>query len=138
MQDVARFYALAVKVSGVCVETLSQDVSSEISVCGRIAPEQVLDYIKKLKFSSRSEIGLVKFSSTTEHRNGYDAFFNYLHGRNRYGVVNVNSKVLKDFYILPLAKGEEIPRDLLPFDGPGKLFHIRDSVHFLRSFTFQV
>jgi len=94
-------------------------VSEQITVCGRIAPEQVLDYVKELSYSSRTEIGVIKFVSNREERVGYDAFFNYLDSRGRYGVVGSTGKLLKDFYILPLPKNGDVPEVLLPFDGPG-------------------
>ena len=95
-----------------------------MTVIGRIAPEQVLDYVKKLRYSSRTEIGLVKFLSSKEDRNGYDTFFDYLDTRKRYGVVGNTGKALKDFYILPLPRNGDVPEVLLPFDGPGIHSHI--------------
>lgn len=92
----------------------------EITVCGRIAPEQVLDYVKKLKYSLRTEIGVVKFvPQNKSDRIGYEAFFSYLDSRKRYGVVAISGKALKDFYILPLSSDADAPDVLLPFDGPG-------------------
>jgi hypothetical protein len=95
-----------------------------IPVCGRIAPEQVHDYVSKIRRNSnRSEIAVVKFISGKDDLKGYEAFFEYLNSRGRYGVVDVkkmNIKQLKDFYILPLAKNKEEPKVLLPFsNGPG-------------------
>lgn len=102
-----------------------------MTVIGRIAPEQVLDYVKKLRYSSRTQIGLVKFTSSKEERIGYDAFFDYLDTRKRYGVVGNTGKALKDFYILPLPKNGDIPDVLLPLDGPG----INPLVNFLWALT---
>ncbi|RWS25974.1 death-inducer obliterator 1-like protein [Leptotrombidium deliense] len=117
MQDVAKFVSSAFKISG-AVEV--QDLLDVIQVCGRIAPEQVLDYIKKLKYSSRSEISVVRFHpSSHDEKMGYDAFFAYLNSRKRYGVVGNNAKCVKDFYILPLPKDVDPPEVLLPFNGPG-------------------
>ena len=110
----AVFYGL-----GLTACCLRQDISSQVTVIGRIAPEQVLDYVKKLRYSSRTSIGLVKFTSPKEERIGYDAFFDYLDSRKRYGVVGNTGKALKDFYILPLPKNGDIPDVLLPLDGPG-------------------
>jgi hypothetical protein len=78
--------------------------------------------VKKLKYSSRTEIGIIKFVSSRDERVGYDAFFNYLDSRGRYGVVGSTGKLLKDFYILPLPKNGDVPEVLLPFDGPGIRF----------------
>lgn len=62
---------------------------------------------------------MVKFVANKNDKVGYEAFFNYLHSRGRYGVVGNNGKVIKDFYIFPLPKNGEVPEVLLPFDGPG-------------------
>ncbi|RWS15162.1 death-inducer obliterator 1-like protein [Dinothrombium tinctorium] len=123
MQDVARFVAAAYRVSG---PVESQDIPDVTQVCGRIAPEQVLDYLKKLKYSSRTEISVIRFiPSNHDEKIGYDAFFSYLNQRKRYGVVGNASKSLKDFYILPLPKDVDPPDVLLPFNGPGleKRYH---------------
>ncbi|KAH9497772.1 Death-inducer obliterator 1 [Dermatophagoides farinae] len=93
------------------------DYVDQITVCGRIAPEQALDYIEKLKISKHSEIVLMKFVwSSREERTGYDAFFNYLTTRNRLGVVYIkhSNNGYKDFYILPLSQNSDIPEILLP------------------------
>ena len=99
----------------------SQDMGDHFTVCGRITPEQVSDYIGKLRASRRTDLGIVQFSWVTrEERTGYDAFFNYLNTRGRYGVVQMSEKAsFKDFYILPLSLGQELPKVLLPLDGPG-------------------
>ena len=95
----------------------------------------MLDYVAKLKSSKRTEIGIVKFMwPCREERTGYDAFFNYLNVRNRYGVVGNSSKTFKDFYILPLSRTSDIPKVLLPIDGPGNICSKSESVFLLNFF----
>ncbi|KAI2809191.1 Death-inducer obliterator 1 [Blomia tropicalis] len=120
MQDVAKFVATAHTISGNITNNLFQDIHDQMTVCGRITPEQVSDYISKLKSSKRTDIGIVEFSWVSrEERTGYDAFFNYLNVRGRYGVVGNSGRSFKDFYILPLSPNQDIPSILLPIDGPG-------------------
>lgn len=101
-----------------------------MTVCGRITPEQVSDYISKLKSSKRTDIGIVEFSWVSrEERTGYDAFFNYLNVRGRYGVVGNSGRSFKDFYILPLSPNQDIPSILLPIDGPGMSHISIENIH---------
>lgn len=87
-------------------------------MCGRIAPEQVFDYLKKLRHSSRTEITVMKLvpGNSTE-KVGYEQFFGYLNQRKRFGVVGNSGKQVKDFYILPLAKDASPPELLSSMDG---------------------
>uniref|UniRef100_T1JTB7 PHD-type domain-containing protein n=1 Tax=Tetranychus urticae TaxID=32264 RepID=T1JTB7_TETUR len=117
MVDVAKFFATAYRISGISDNRL-KDVPDSITVRGRIAPEQVLDYLKKLK-STRTDIAVIQFEPAHhEERTQYEKFFEYLNTRKRYGVVGAG-KSIKDFYILPLPKDADPPEVLLPFDGPG-------------------
>lgn len=86
-----------------------------IHVCGRIAPEQAIDYLKMI---SSEDMAVVKFVyGSTDDRRGYDKFFQYLYERKRYGVVGKIGKSIKDFYILPLPKETNPPDAILPPDG---------------------
>lgn len=90
-------------------------------IAGRISPEQVADYITKLRASRQTEVGVLKFKFVTrEERTGYDAFYHYLNARNRYGVVaTASAKTYKEFYIMPLGMNHDVPKVLLPFKGAG-------------------
>lgn len=126
MPDVAQFDACAHPVSG-DVSYMEFELGDSLQVCGRIAPNQVEDYIGKLRNSTRAEIMIVQLTPEMEEvRDGYYAFFDYLDSRNRYGVIGVNPKILKDFYILPVGKDCDVPDWLLPFNGPGIMRKQRD------------
>ena len=89
-----------------------------IQVCGRIAPEQVFDYLKKLRYAARTEITVLRFvPANSAEKLGYDQFFTYLHYRKRFGVIGNSGKTVKDFYILPLAKDQDPPDFLTSLDG---------------------
>ncbi len=49
----------------------------------------------------------------------YVKVFKLLHDKGRYGVLQKHSPLVKDCYMVPVAKSERIPAQLLPFCGPG-------------------
>ena len=54
-----------------------------------------------------------------EDRSYFLQLYTYLNSRNRAGVVGHLGKEIKDMYILPLPANKRIPKQLLPFNGPG-------------------
>ena len=61
-----------------------------------------------------------------DDRDGYEGMMNYLVRKHRCGVIDENLPEIKDFYLVPLMVDQEVPHQLLPFSGPGKIciFHI--------------
>lgn len=119
MPDVAKFSTSIQEVSGVCGD-LACDLPDTIDCVGRISPETAWDYIAKMKKSGTKQILVVRFSCDNEEdKMSYLSFYSYLSSRNRLGVVGNNSKMIKDFYILPLPSHSPVPQVLLPLDGPG-------------------
>lgn len=116
MPDVGTFSALARPVSG-SVEFMRDEVNANLMVCGRIAPDQVHTYIKKLKSTTRNQILLIQIHpKIDEERDHFNVFFDYLYSRNRYGVIQ-SLPNLKDFYLLPLHEKSSIPEILKPIRG---------------------
>nr|XP_037276124.1 uncharacterized protein LOC119169125 [Rhipicephalus microplus] len=119
MQEVSKFVTAAYKVSGP-TDFLSQDIPDTINVCGRIIPDQVWDYLSKIKQSGNKELLVVRFQpANDEEKRPYRELYTYLNSRKRCGVVGGLSRMLKDFYILPLPSHSPVPTVLMPFDGPG-------------------
>lgn len=120
MPEIAKFSALAKPVSGE-VDFMREEIDQNLLVCGRIAPDQVQGYIKKLrdlKGSNRSQILVIQlFPSSSEDKTSFEKFYDYLYSRNRYGVIQASA--LKDFYILPLHQKGNIPEMIKPIRGPG-------------------
>ncbi|XP_069105723.1 death-inducer obliterator 1-like [Argopecten irradians] len=117
MQDVAKFVTTAYRVSGPEVKL---DLPDTIHVCGRIGPEQVWDYLSKMKKIGTRDICILRFiPGKEEEKTSYINLYSYLNSRSRCGVVGNCAKYIKDFYLLPLASHSKIPSVLLPFDGPG-------------------
>ncbi|CAN7998759.1 unnamed protein product [Ixodes hexagonus] len=119
MQEVSKFVTSAYKVSGP-TDFLSQDIPDTINVCGRIIPDQVWDYISKIKQSGNKELLVIRFQpANEEEKKPYRELYSYLNSRKRCGVVGGLSRMLKDFYILPLPSHSPVPTVLMPFEGPG-------------------
>lgn len=119
MPDVAKFSTSIQEVSGVCGD-LADDLPHILDCVGRISPETAWDYIAKMKKSGTKQILVIRFSSDDEQdKMSYLSFYSYLSSRNRLGVVGNNSRMIKDFYILPLPSHSPVPQVLLPLDGPG-------------------
>ncbi|XP_022243759.1 reticulocyte-binding protein 2 homolog a-like isoform X2 [Limulus polyphemus] len=119
MEEVARFVNFGYIVSG-SKDYVSQDMPNTLYVCGRIAPDQVWSYLGKTKPLATKELIVVSFyPANKEEMVSYSAFYHYLFSRKRLGVIGHTSKMVKDFYILPLPADQPIPSVLLPFNGPG-------------------
>ncbi|XP_076318836.1 uncharacterized protein LOC143229864 [Tachypleus tridentatus] len=119
MEEVARFVNFGYIVSG-SKDYVCQDMPNTLYVCGRIAPDQVWSYLWKTKPLATKELIVVSFyPANKEEMVSYSAFYHYLFSRKRLGVIRHTSKMVKDFYILPLPADQPIPSVLLPFNGPG-------------------
>lgn len=119
MNDVAKFKTTVQEVSGGCND-LATDLPNTVDCVGRINPDTVWDYISKMKKSGTKEILVIRFTADNEEdKMSYLSLYSYLSSRNRMGVVGNASKMIKDFYVLPLASHSPVPQVLLPLDGPG-------------------
>lgn len=73
-----------------------------------------------MKKSGTKEILVIRLTAANdEEKIPYITLYTYLNTRNRLGVVGNVSKLIKDFYIMPLASHNPVPQVLLPLDGPG-------------------
>jgi len=73
-----------------------------------------------MKKSGTKEILVIRLTAANEEdKIPYITLYTYLNTRNRLGVVGNVSKMIKDFYIMPLASHNPVPQVLLPLDGPG-------------------
>lgn len=106
MVDVATFKMSLSLLSG---SAAMIEFPKEFDVVGRIGPEIVWDYLEKIRITK--DIVLLRFSplSSSDDKNAYSTFINYLDVRNRLGVIKVPSKVVKDFYIMPLTSHKSLP-----------------------------
>lgn len=119
MQSVAKFGTSAYRVSGSC-DDLLQLLPDTLHVQGRIAHEQVWDYLLQLKSSTSREVCVIRYeASSDDEKLSYVSLYSYFYSRKRCGVVSNCYTGVKDMYLVPLASHQHIPPELLPFDGPG-------------------
>lgn len=117
MPEIAKFSANAKPVCGE-LSFMSEELGDSLTVCGRIPPDDVQTYIKKVRSSNKSQILAIQlFPKSEEDETNYSVFFDYLYSRNRYGVVQTNPNVLKDFYIIPLHERSNTPEILKSISG---------------------
>lgn len=121
MPDVCKFTASVKPISG-NPAFMREEISQNLLVCGRIKPEQVNSYIKKLRATTKNQIISIQFQPQTDSdKASYDTLFDYLYTRNRCGVIEngPHSQILRDFYIIPVHEGGGVPEMLKPIQGPG-------------------
>ena len=96
------------------------DLPPQLDVVGRIRPEQVWDYVnqtRKLGASCTRDIAVVRFSTPpgaeSQDREAFSTHLRSLHKSARFSVVGNHSKLVKDFYIVPLPKDSPVPVALM-------------------------
>ncbi|XP_031636315.1 uncharacterized protein LOC116349151 isoform X2 [Contarinia nasturtii] len=107
MVDVATFQVSLSPLSG---STAMIEFPKEFDVVGRINPETVWEYLEKIRISK--DIVLLKFSprsKSEDNETAYSQFITYLDARKRLGVIKIPSKLVKDFYIMPLTSHKSLP-----------------------------
>ena len=62
------------------------------------------------------------------------SLYSYFQSRRRCGVVGNCYAGVKDMYLVPLAAHERVPRELLPFNGPGWLHFFLYTINVLVSY----
>lgn len=119
LPDVAKFSAFATLVSGQ-LDSIGEELPRTLSICGRIAPDQVKTYIQKVKATTKNQILLVQlYPAANDDSENFNTFFDHIYTRNRCAVVEVSPQILKDFYVMPIQGESSIPECLQPIDGPG-------------------
>ncbi|PFX20841.1 death-inducer obliterator 1-like [Stylophora pistillata] len=119
MQSIAKFGTSAYRVSGPCDDLLHL-LPDTLHVQGRIAHEQVWDYLLQLKSSTSREVCVIRYeASSDDEKLSYVSLYSYFYSRKRCGVVSNCYTGVKDMYLVPLASHQRVPPELLPFDGPG-------------------
>lgn len=119
MPDVARFHTALQTVSGDSHE-LNKELTNVIDCVGRISTQLAWDYIAKIKKTKDiSVLRCLCSEENEEQKKAYMKLYSYLSNRNRLGVVQTSSTVIRDFYILPLDKDAPVPAVLTPLDCPG-------------------
>lgn len=120
MVDVTDFNIVINPVSG-DTSQLGKLLPISLDVIGRIARNNVWDYLKKIKKSPTKEIVIVNlFPASSSDTINFESFFEYLDTRERLGVLGADCEQIRDFYIFPLGGHDKLPSvlqssDIVPF-----------------------
>lgn len=86
------------------------EIPSSLDVVGRIRPEMVWDYVNQTRRVGSRDIVVFKFIPASDaDRKHYTSFLGHMYKSNRFAVVGAISKLIKDFYVVPLPKDSPIP-----------------------------
>lgn len=90
------------------------EMPSSLDVVGRIRPEMVWDYVNQTRRAGTRDIVVFKFTPASDSdRKHYSSFLSHMYKHNRFAVVGAVSKLIKDFYVVPLPKDSPIPLALV-------------------------
>ncbi|KAI9484735.1 transcription factor S-II, central domain-containing protein [Zychaea mexicana] len=114
MPQVSEFEASARQVGG---RTLGEAEWAEVLsptmwIEGRIPVDRVTQYVTQTQYATSREIVLLEIEATTTTGDNYknaQTLIKYFDSRKRFGVVGHNKTKVKDFYLIPLYKTQQLP-----------------------------
>lgn len=112
MPQVAEFNASARQIGGrtLSTEEWGDVLSPTMWIEGRIPEDRVVNYVTQTQYSTSREIVLLEIeAASTEGDQQLDTLLRYFDSRKRYGVVGHNKTKIKDFYLVPLFKVQQLP-----------------------------
>ena len=113
MPSVAHFSAQARFVGGPHSVTdlpWSKILPQNLVIDGRIAVETTTKYLDAQRSSSTKNVIAIQLDTAEEsHKEMHRKLYQYFHDRKRYGVLQIQSSIVKDAYLVPLAPSEAIP-----------------------------
>jgi hypothetical protein len=113
MPSVANFSAQARFVGGPhSVTTLpwSTILPPHLVIDGRIPIDTTTKYLEAQRVSSTKDMIVIQLEPAEEsHREMQRKLYQYFHDRQRYGVLQIQSNLVKDAYLIPLSAEEQIP-----------------------------
>lgn len=90
------------------------EMPSSLDIVGRIRPEMVWEYVNQTRRAGTRDIVVFKFTPASDSdRKHYSSFLSHMYKHNRFAVVGAVSKLIKDFYVVPLPKDSPIPLALV-------------------------
>lgn len=120
MPSLGAFQATAFSFSAYAPSGALDDISTALpttmNVIGRAYPDQICEYLMKIKESNEICV-LVMFPSSPNDATMYSRLLTYLDTRNRIAVIQSNSPRVKKVYMMPLAANNSLPRNMLDFIG---------------------
>ncbi|CAO3632133.1 unnamed protein product [Mucor hiemalis] len=112
MPQVAEFEASARQIGGRILNEAEWEevLSPTMWIEGRIPSERVTSYVTQNQYSTSREIVLLEIEPTAAtNLDESQTLLKYLDSRKRYAVVGHNKTIVKDFYLIPLYKTQDIP-----------------------------
>lgn len=89
------------------------ELPTSLDVVGRIKPKMVWDYVDQTRRVGTREIVVFKFEPASDaDRKHYSSFLSRMCQSERFTVIGAVSKLIKDFYVVPLPKDSPIPSQL--------------------------
>jgi hypothetical protein len=120
MQSVSNFSAQARFVGGPHSITdlpWSTILPPTLVIDGRIPIDTTTKYLDALRVSSTKDIIVVQFEAAEESQQSLaQKLYQYFHERQRYGVLQIHSQIVKDAYLIPLAPDQPIPTQIQVMD----------------------
>ena len=90
------------------------EMPSSLDIVGRIRPEMVWEYVNQTRRAGTRDIVVFKFTPASDSdRKHYSSFLSHMYKHNWFAVVGAVSKLIKDFYVVPLPKDSPIPLALV-------------------------
>jgi Transcription factor S-II (TFIIS), central domain/SPOC domain/PHD-finger len=116
MSSVAQFSAEARFVGGpnnVTDLPWSKILPSHLVVDGRIAIDTTTKYLAAQRSSSTKDVIVIQLDAADDsQKDMLRKLYQYFHDRQRYGVMQIQSNIVKDAYLIPLAPTEPIPEQI--------------------------
>jgi hypothetical protein len=120
MQSVANFTAQARFVGGPHSITdlpWSNILHPNLVIDGRIPIDTTTKYLDAQRVSSTKDIIVIQFEAAENSQKPMlQKLFQYFHDRQRYGVLQIHSQIVKDAYLIPLSANEPIPSQIQAMD----------------------
>lgn len=120
MPSVAHFSAQARFVGGPHSITdlpWSNVLPQHLVIDGRIPVDTTTKYLEAQRMSSTKNIIVIQIEPTDDsHKEMFTKLYQYFHDRQRYGVLQIQSNIVKDAYLIPLHPDASIPNSIQSMD----------------------
>jgi len=120
MVSVAQFSAQARFVAGphsVTELPWSKILPTNLAIDGRIPVDTTTKYLAAQRTSATKHLIAIQIDpADPSQRDMHRKLFQYFHDRHRYGVLQIQSNIVKDAYLIPLAKDAPMPAQIESMD----------------------
>jgi SPOC domain len=120
MPSVAQFSAQARFIGGPHSVTdllWSTILPSNLAIEGRIPIATTTKYLDAQRSSSSKHVIAIQIEASEDsQKEPFENLYQYFHERQRYGVLQISSNVVKDAYLIPLSPNDPIPPQITSMD----------------------